>query len=345
MKNPEITVAIAAYNAEKYVAACIESVLNQTFSDFELIIADDGSDDKTLEVCRASAEKDGRIRIIPLRHGGVAAARNALVAAAKGEYLAFIDSDDVVHPQYLEILYFAVSAAKADMAVCAFSEFTEGIPDMPLVNKPYLYKTLSTREALDDMVDFSDNDYIKYIFPQCKLYRTDIMRRTKYPEGRIYEDEAISGELLYYCARGVAEVNYRLYYYYRNMNGITKSPVSEKSLDAGYAIEHKIEFFADKTEYGNIYLALVKEGYEVYYKKWRRFAAAEAGTELRKKLWNMYVAYYKKYKRTVKPSYREYYLFYSALHPALKPYYFLRYTLEKNGFKGSLKKLFRRKKS
>lgn len=345
MKNPEITVAIAAYNAEKYIAACIESVLSQTFSDFELIVADDGSDDKTLEVCRARAEKDGRIRIISLRHGGVAAARNALVAAANGEYLAFIDSDDVVHPQYLEILYFAVSAAKADMAVCAFSEFTEGMPDMPPIDKPYAYRALSVDKALRDMVDFSDNDYIKYIFPQCKLYRTDIMRKTRYPEGRIYEDEAISGELLYYCARGVAEVNYRLYYYYRNMSGITKSPVSEKSLDVGYAIEYKMEFFADKPDCRDVYLALVKDGYNVYYKKWRRLVGSELPSDVKKRFWNMFVAYYKKYKRTVKPSYKEYYLFYSALHPALKPYYFLRYALEKNGFKGSLKKLFKRKKS
>lgn len=342
MKKPLITVAVAAYNTEKFVGACIESVLAQTFADFELIIADDGSADGTLRICDEYCKKDNRIRLIPLAHGGVAATRNALVQAAEGEFLAFIDSDDVIHPQYLEILYFAVAEANADMAVCAFNEFEGGSPDMPPVDKPYIYKSLSVRRALRDMVDFSTNDYIKYIFPQCKLYRTAIMKGIKYP-CMIYEDEAVSGEILYNCTRGVAEVDYRLYYYYRNMNGITKSAVSKRNLDVGTAVEYKIEFFADKPDCRDIYLALVNEGYEVYDAWWKKFKAASVSVELLKKLEGMYVAYYKKYKRIVRPSYAKYYSFYRFMHPALTPYYFLRYTLEKNGFWGSVKKLFSKK--
>jgi len=343
MEKPFITVAVAAYNAEKFIRACLDSILKQTFCDFELLIADDGSTDGTRDICAEYQKKDGRIRILSLVHGGLAAARNALVSAARGEYIAFIDSDDVVHPQYLEILYFAATKANADMAVCAFCEFESELPKVEPVLPLYKFVKYDTRSALKKMVDFSSYEYIKYIFSQCKIIRTAILRKITYPVGRIYEDETVSGEILYYCERGVAEVDYRLYYYYRNMNGISKSPVSEKNLDAGAAIEHKIEFFADKKDYRDIYLALVKQGYEVYNGKWAQFKIAAVPDELLKRLLDMYVAYYKKYKKLVRPSYAKYYAFYCFLHPALRPYYFLRYTLERNGFRGSIKKLFKKK--
>lgn len=343
MEKPFITVAVAAYNAEKFMRACLDSILKQTFSDFELLIADDGSTDSTCRICAEYKEKDKRVRILSLPHGGLAAARNALVAEAEGEYLAFIDSDDIVHPQYLEILRFAAVESGADMAVCAFSEFEGALPESKAVLPPYKFTKYDTRSALKKMVDFSSYEYIKYIFSQCKITRVSVLRKIKYPVGRIYEDETVSGEILYYCTGGVAETEYRLYYYYRNMNGISKSPVSEKNLDAGVAIEKKIEFFADKKEYRDIYLALVNEGYEVYNSWWKRFKAASVEDDLLKKLEGMYAAYYKKYKKVARPSYAKYYSFYCFMHPALKPYYFLRFSLEKNGLKGSLKKLFKRK--
>ena len=101
----EISVIIPVYNTEKYVEECIESVLAQTYTDFELILIDDGSEDNSREICREMGRKDDRIRLIQMEHRGVSAARNAGMDAAVGKYLFFLDSDDMIHPQLLEALY------------------------------------------------------------------------------------------------------------------------------------------------------------------------------------------------------------------------------------------------
>lgn len=100
-----ISVIVPVYNTEKYVEECIKSVLAQTYSDFELILIDDGSEDSSREICQRMGEKDGRIRLIQREHKGVSAARNAGMDVAAGKYLFFLDSDDLIHPQLLEALY------------------------------------------------------------------------------------------------------------------------------------------------------------------------------------------------------------------------------------------------
>lgn len=343
MKGPVITVAIAAYNAEKYISACIDCLLKQSFSDFELLIADDGSADGTRDICLSYAEKDSRVKPLFFEHSGVAVMRNELVAAAKGEYFAFVDSDDLVHEKYLEALYSAITSSGADLSVCSFAVFSEEKPaDIPL-NIPCDYRMLTVREAVGQLTDFSDDEYIRYVFPMCKLYRAEIIKGIKYPTGKFFEDEAVSGELVYRCKRGVAAINERLYYYYRNMNGITKSAVSTKQFDAFFAIEQNISFFSDKPEYKEAYAAFIKEGYNVYRGIWIKFVGAKADKSFMARLKKEFAAYFRKYKRTVKPSYEKFYTFYCFMHPALKPYYFLRYTLERNSLRGSVKKLFKRK--
>jgi len=340
MENPKITVAIAAYNAEEYLSACVDCILRQSFTDFELLIADDGSSDGTKDICLSYAKKDSRVKPLFFAHAGLAAMRNNLAAAAKGEFIAFVDSDDLVHEKYIEALYSAVAAAGADMAVCSFVEFESEKPEDIPINCPCAYEKLTAREAILRMTDFSDYEYIKYVFPLSKLYRAEILKGVNYPEGKIHEDEAVSGEALYLCGRGVAVIKEPLYYYYRNLNGISKSVVSEKNFDAFYAIGRKISFFADKPDYKDVYTALVKEGYDVYRGMWMRLLDANAEKGLIKRLKREFAAYYRKYKGTAKPSYEKFYLFYCAMKPALKPYYFLRYSIEKNGFFGSFKKLF-----
>lgn len=101
----KISVIVPVYNTEEYIGNCVESVLMQTYADFELILIDDGSSDKSWEICQAICKKDHRIRLIQQEHKGVSAARNIGMNAAEGKYLFFLDSDDVIHPQLLEGLY------------------------------------------------------------------------------------------------------------------------------------------------------------------------------------------------------------------------------------------------
>ena len=112
-----ISVIVPAYNVEGYIEDCINSILNSTFRDFELILVDDGSTDKTAELCDRLASTDGRVRVIHQPNAGVAEARNAGLEASKGDFITFVDSDDYVHPRMLELLWNAVSGGEFDMSM------------------------------------------------------------------------------------------------------------------------------------------------------------------------------------------------------------------------------------
>ena len=117
-KCPEISVIVPVYKVEKYLNECIDSILAQTFTDFELILVDDGSPDSCPALCDAAAEKDSRVRVIHKINGGVSTARNAGLAAAQGNWIAFVDSDDRVLPQFLEKLYSAALEKNTDISMC-----------------------------------------------------------------------------------------------------------------------------------------------------------------------------------------------------------------------------------
>lgn len=114
----KLSIIVPIYNAEKYIDKCIESILNQTFSDFELILVNDGSQDASLHICKTWQEKDNRIRIIDKENGGVSSARNAGIDISNGEYIGFVDSDDYIDHHMYEKLFKAVESTNADIGIC-----------------------------------------------------------------------------------------------------------------------------------------------------------------------------------------------------------------------------------
>lgn len=112
-----ISIIVPIYNVEAYLAVCIDSILASTYRDFELIVVDDGSPDNCGKICDEYAAKDNRIRVIHKQNGGISAARNAGLRIAKGEYIAFVDSDDVIHPRMLEVLYYAITRGDYDLSM------------------------------------------------------------------------------------------------------------------------------------------------------------------------------------------------------------------------------------
>ena len=118
-KSPEISIIVPVYKTERFLSACISSILAQTFTDFELILVDDGSPDNCPALCDAAAEKDSRVRVIHKQNGGVSTARNAGLDAAQGNWIAFVDSDDTVEPEYLEKMHKAALEMGADFAICS----------------------------------------------------------------------------------------------------------------------------------------------------------------------------------------------------------------------------------
>ena len=128
MKKHTISVIIPVYNAESYLDGCIKSFINQTFTDFELILVNDGSSDRSSEICSRAAADDGRIVLIDKKNGGVSSARNAGLDAASGDWIVFADSDDFAQPDCLRVLLEAAINSKADFAVGGVRRVTGNIP-------------------------------------------------------------------------------------------------------------------------------------------------------------------------------------------------------------------------
>ena len=253
--NSLISVIIPVYKVEAYLAACVESVLAQTYQNFELILVDDGSPDNCPQMCDAFATRDSRIRVIHKENGGLSSARNAGIDIARGEYLAFLDSDDLWSPLFLERLYRAIQETGGDFAVCLFQRFCGEAPkELP---ESIATEVLTQRQAFACF--FSERNVDMVVAPN-KLYHRHLFDAVRYPVGQIHEDEAVIHEIIG-GAKNVAWVAEAHYYYRQAPDSITTAKFSLKRLDETYAKERRIAWFeahdmhdlADRTRV--IYLA------------------------------------------------------------------------------------------
>lgn len=222
----KISVIVPIYQVELYLRRCIESILNQTYADLELILVDDGSPDQCPQICDEYAKKDDRIKVIHKTNGGLSDARNAGLRIATGEWLAFVDSDDWIEPEMFE--YLLNNAQKYDAQISV-----GGVTDEII--------TENGTEIIKAM--FSDEEEIKCLSPVeamrkhlneswaawDKIYRKDIFENIIYPVGEINEDEAIMLHILDRCQR-IVYTNQVFYHYVHRASSITTSAFSEKKL-------------------------------------------------------------------------------------------------------------------
>lgn len=233
---PAISVIVPVYKVEKYIHRCVDSILGQTFTDFELILVDDGSPDNCGAICDEYAAKDSRIAVIHQENGGLSAARNAGIdwafANSDSQWLSFIDSDDWVHPQYLEQLHQAAMSQHCELAVCGFAK----------VDKQTPFKDTTAKRSTCDTEEYFINQTSNAV-PACgKLYLKEHFCNIRYPIGRLHEDEFITYKLIFRSNK-IAVVDGELYYYFFNATGITQSEWSPKRLDALDACEERIGYF------------------------------------------------------------------------------------------------------
>jgi len=234
----KISVIVPIYNVEKYLHRCIDSILAQTFIDFDLVLVDDGSPDNCGKICDEYADKDSRIHVIHKENGGLSEARNEGIASAftnsDSEWITFIDSDDWVHPKYLEALYNAVVSTGLNISVCGF-EPTDG--DDPIVDEDKLtYEILSTEQLFCTK---NSNTVIAV----CKLYRKEDFKEIRYPVGKLHEDEFTTYKILFKYET-LAYINQPLYFYYQNTASIMKSDWSPKRLIAFSALQEQLDYFS-----------------------------------------------------------------------------------------------------
>lgn len=238
--NPEISIIVPIYNVEKYLNKCIESILNQTFYKFELILVDDGSSDKCGDICDEYAKKDNRIKVIHKKNGGLSSARNAGLDIAKGQYIGFIDSDDYINRNMFEILYENIVKYEADISICNFEYIYE---DGSMSKNKELYSDeiyiLNNIESLDKLYN---EDGVVFTVAWNKLYSRKLFHETRYDLGKIHEDEFIIHKLLY-KSKYVVYTNYKLYYYLQRKESITQNKFNIKRLDIVYAFKERMDFF------------------------------------------------------------------------------------------------------
>ena len=236
-----ITIVVPVYKVEAFLHRCVDSILNQTCTDFELILVDDGSPDRCGQICEAYAAKDNRVTVIHKENGGLSDARNAGIDYAfqhsDSEWITFIDSDDWVHPQYLEALLNAAEQHRTDVAVSIFQR-TESF----YIDKPYA--SLDSERCETEAYYCAHNEVI---IAWGKLYKKELFRDVRYPYGKIHEDEFTTYKLLFASGspQSIAVCSRVLYYYYQNPEGIMNTRWSEKNLVILEAREGQLAFYKE----------------------------------------------------------------------------------------------------
>lgn len=226
-KPPLVSIIIPVYNAEKYVANCIEAVLAQSVSEFELILIDDGSNDSTNAICEKYAEKDNRIRYYKYENAGVSVARNRGIEKAEGTYTVFADADDIICENQLEVLLSDVQEYNCDIVMAGFYEWRSAqciIPRYGTGKKQYLQN--------DEVMYTFLADSIIHSTVWAKLFRTDLVKEVKFPVGiAIAEDLYFIYLILKKCSKVLIH-DVCLYKYKITENSAMASTISNKNFDA-----------------------------------------------------------------------------------------------------------------
>lgn len=228
MKQPLISIIIPVYGVEKYIAQCLESVINQTYKNLEIIVVNDGTKDKSAEIAKEYAAKDSRIKVYDFKNGGLSVARNRGLEIATGEYISYLDSDDWLDTKMYETLLETAMKNEADMVKCGIIE-TNGVAEEKITFKDVKIINNDQHKAF--------KNYFKGILWTLAwngLYKKELAKKVKFPDNVVHEDNYSSGMFLY-LAKKVIAMPFCLNYYRVNDAGISKGGV-KKPLDKILAI-------------------------------------------------------------------------------------------------------------
>ena len=226
-KQPAVSVIIPVYNTEKYLPQCLETVINQSLGDLEIICVDDGSTDRSPEILRQFAQRDSRIKVITQENGGLCAARNNGLKKASGTFVSFIDSDDYIDLDYYEKHYQALCKYGADISCAGF--YHERLPDFSMsYDKEQIYCDI------DDKVRVTRVGICGYVWRY--VFRKEILLKNKlfFEVGRVIEDVIFSISALYY-GRILVTIPGSRYFYRQNNNSVlcVKDKAAQKRIKEG----------------------------------------------------------------------------------------------------------------
>ena len=236
---PQISVIVPVYNVEKYLSRCIDSILAQTFTDFELILIDDGSPDNCGKICDEYAAKDKRIKVIHKKNGGLSDARNIGIDNSRCEYLTFIDSDDWIATDYLLIMYQNMIEYDVDISAVNLHKEYNSKFEKPCEIQEGLY------EGIESLKFLYEKESSMYADVACaKLYKKKLFQKIRYPIGKIHED-AYTTYKLYFNAKKVYFSKSDLYFYYQRNDSIMNEKFSLNRVHEYYVYKERADFFKE----------------------------------------------------------------------------------------------------
>ncbi len=224
-----ISIIVPAFNAEKFLEKCLNSILDQTFSKFEIILINDGSQDNTLNICEQFVKKDARVVLVNQENKGVSMARNTGVMKAQYPYISFVDSDDWIEKTYLEVLFNTLTQYNADISICGHY-----VDDIDKKQKKHKHKN----SEKDQIFEYSKNEALSLIFlddhvqnyPWSKLYKKHLFEGITYPENTYYED-IFTTYKIFNKANKIVKTNEKLLHYIKHGSNITTTNSPKKITD------------------------------------------------------------------------------------------------------------------
>ena len=243
-----ISIIVPVYKIEDYLDRCVQSILSQTYRNLEIILVDDGSPDSCGHLCDDYAKQDKRIKVIHKKNGGLSSARNAGLDVCKGKYILFIDSDDYVKPEIVEVLYDNLIETQSDISICDYIIFSDKSESYNSYQKKKF--TVSGDKKFDYINPCASHNYCGVSTVQWnKLFKAHIFKTLRFTEGKVNEDEFIVQDE-FDQANKISYILEPLYYYYQRPDSIIHQ-LSIDRLDVVDAWGVKIDFYQHKnlTEY------------------------------------------------------------------------------------------------
>ena len=219
-----ISVIVPIYNTEKYLVECVESIREQTYSNIEIILVDDGSTDASIEICDEFSKKDSRVRVFHKENEGSAVAKNFGIQQSKGEYIILVDSDDIVSDKMIEVLYTHIKEKNADIAIGNYYIYDESDKNFYfyVTDKDFSVEELAIQEIMNRQAGDWRFNSSAFILPTFKLIKKELFKEVQFSNGRRFDDEATMHRF-YLLASKIVFINDNVYLYRRRSGSIMRS--------------------------------------------------------------------------------------------------------------------------
>ena len=292
----KISVIVPVYNMEEYLDQCMESILYQTFTDFECLLIDDDSTDRSLELCNQYAKIDPRVKVVHNQHSGLGETRNVGLSHASGECIAFIDSDDIIDKFMLQKMYDQMESNGADIVECGFEKFYDDGRKSEELIPCNGTQQLSGKEML---LKFNDDNAVLHFILCNKLFRKELFTGIKFPYGKLLEDEFVVYRIIYKAKKVVFMED--CFYKYRQRTGSIINTCSFNRVESFMEFnDQRFEYFEKTHKEKVIYDTLLRVYFVTVFYYYQDIYSLEGYDEYTRRLVDQAKKYYEKFLHSEK---------------------------------------------